>query len=135
MVAFGACSYQSSDPRFAVPTMMRPSVDARAATIRVEGSPQQLILGIEGFKSFIRATAPSGQVVLEQMYDWPSTEQKIPPGNYHLTLYQRNCDGNCDVLDPPTLSCVVDLPIEEGIARTISITITGFDKVSCEVVR
>jgi hypothetical protein len=133
-VILAACSYQSSDTRFAVPSMIAPSVDRTAATIHVQGHPEELILGIEGFKSFVRATAPSGQVVLEQMYDWPTTEQKLSPGHYQLTLYQRNCDGNCDFLDPPALSCILDMSLEEGDARTISVTITGFDKVACEVV-
>lgn len=103
---------------FAVPPEVVPSVDETAATVVIDGSgsPPEWI---EGGIFFVRAVSTSGEVVLEQRFDWPGSEVQIPPGYYQVTLYARSCDANCDYLAPPTFSCTVDLIAEPSRTFTI----------------
>jgi len=67
--------------------------------------------GIEGEIWFVRATNVAGSIVLEQPFIWPTSAYELRPGDYHVTVYMRFCDGNCDHLDPPAHICSVDIAL------------------------
>ena len=95
----------------AVPPEVVPSTgpDAAVVSIKGSGSPPGWI---EGGIFFVRAVSPSGATVLEQRFNWPGEDVSVPPGVYQVTMFARSCDGNCDSLAAPTLSCTVDLLAE-----------------------
>jgi hypothetical protein len=94
---------------------------------------------IEGGYFYMRATSPDDQVVLEQPLEFQFGEWESPaasgevrppptasgeaylaPGSYELTIYGRNCNGNCGQLSPPSLEC------------TLPITVTANDQLTIE---
>ena len=109
-----------------------PTVDASAPRLRIEASGNAPI-GIEGTLFFVRALSPSGKIVLHRDWDWPSLSQQVPPNAYQLTAYARTCDGNCDNLDPPFLSCTVDVLAEPSMTYTMSYVVAESGRISCDV--
>jgi hypothetical protein len=105
--------------RFATPQLVVPPSSDQSGTLAAEGTPEQLIYGIEGQVAFVRAVANSGVVVLEQTFEWPHAEHQLPVGTYQVTVYLRTCDGNCGNLDEPTLSCTADIFVEPGDIASI----------------
>ena len=39
----------------------------------------------------------------------PETTLRLDPGAYRLVSFQRPCDGNCGIVDPPTDRCSGDI--------------------------
>jgi hypothetical protein len=115
--------------RFATPALFVPPSTDQSGTLVVEGTPEQLMYGIEGQVAFVRAVANSGAVVLEQTFEWPRAEHQLPVGTYQVTVYLRTCDANCDYLDEPTLSCTADIFVEPGDIATIEYAV-DIDNVS-----
>lgn len=107
-----------------------PEVDAVAPLLRIEASGD-VPMGIEGTLYFVRVVSPTGRVVLERDWEWPSLEQKVPPGAYQVTAYSRACDGNCDQLDPTMLSCTVDLLAEPSMSYTMTYRVAPDRTISC----
>jgi hypothetical protein len=76
--------------------------------------------------------SPSGRVVLERDWEWPGVDQRIPPGAYQVTAYSRTCDGNCDVVDPASFSCTIDVLAEPSFTYTMKYQFSREQDVSCE---
>jgi len=108
-----------------------PPVEATAPTLRIEASGTAP-MGIEGTLFFVRVMSPTSRIVLEREWQWPSMEQQVPPGSYQVTAWARTCDGNCDLLDPPTLSCTVDLLAEPSFTYTMTYEVSDDWEVSCD---
>lgn len=109
--------WQLPDYWAVAPEVLPPATGESAIlTIEIAGSDPGWM---EGGIFFIRAVTPAGRTVLETRLTGPAPEQAIPAGVYQVTMFARPCDGNCDLLDPPTLSCVVDLLAEPALAYTI----------------
>lgn len=103
---------------YGVPADVVPMQTEESALIVVErsGRPPG---GMEGGIFFIRVVTPAGRTVLETQFDRPHAEQAVPAGVYQVTLFERNCNGNCGSLGPPEGSCVVDLLAEPALSYTI----------------
>ena len=82
-------------------------------------------MGIEGTLFFVRAVSPSGKVKLHREWRWPGVTEQIPPGAYQVTAYARGCDGNCDSLDPPFLSCTADILAEPAMTYVVHYVVGG----------
>ena len=115
---------------FARPPEVIPEVGDAAPLLRVEATGNRP-RGIEGTLFFVRAVSPSGKVILEREWDWPSMEQELPPGAYQVTAYARVCDGNCDNLDPPALSCTVDVLAQPSVTYTMAYAVHDHSPISC----
>ncbi len=63
---------------------------------------------IEGSVSFLRVRDASGALVVD-VSSGPGlrwrVRRRLPAGRYRLTSFERPCDGNCSLLDPPTDRC------------------------------
>jgi hypothetical protein len=63
---------------------------------------------IEGSVSFLRVFDVSGRLVLEQRaagrVRW-RVRTRLRAGHYRLRSFERPCDGNCSLLDPPRERC------------------------------
>jgi hypothetical protein len=84
---------------------VRQLVDARGGTYT------------EGSVSHLRLEDPRGRVVFERRYEHRprvSLGRRLPIGRYRLTSYQRPCQGNCDLLDPPTDACSARFRLRDG---------------------
>jgi hypothetical protein len=90
--------------------------------------------GLEGNQPFIRATDASGSTVLEQHFQWPSTKQRLPVGDYIIRVYSRSCNGTCGNLgaQDDVGRCEVPVTVEEG--RELHIQISFDDSLSCQLV-
>ncbi len=121
----------TSTDYFARPDEVLPSVDATSPRLRIEASGNAP-MGIEGTLFFVRAVSPSGKVKLHREWRWPSVTQQIPPGAYQVTAYARGCDGNCDSLDPPFLSCTADILAEPAMTYVVHYVVDSDGRISCE---
>jgi D-alanyl-D-alanine dipeptidase len=63
---------------------------------------------IEGSVSFLRVRDARGALVVD-VSSGPGlrwrVRRRLPAGRYRLTSFERPCDGNCSLLDPPTDRC------------------------------
>jgi hypothetical protein len=63
---------------------------------------------IEGSISFLRVRDASGALVVDESTGprlrW-RVSRRLPAGRYRLTSFERPCNGNCSLLDPPTDRC------------------------------
>ena len=63
---------------------------------------------IEGSVSYLRVRDARGALVIDESAGpglrW-RVRRRLPAGRYRLTSFERPCDGNCSVLDPPTDRC------------------------------
>jgi hypothetical protein len=55
----------------------------------------------------------------------------VEPGRYLVVSYQRPCDGNCDLLDPPTDRCRATVSVPRG--RTLRVTIVNRTTPRCSI--
>ncbi len=101
-----------------------PVVGLGAATLLL-GATGTAPMGIEGTLFFFRVVSPTARVVLERQWQWPSLEQRVPPGSYQITIYARFCDANCGYLDPSMLSCTVDILAEPSMTYAIAYNVTS----------
>ena len=62
---------------------------------------------VEGSISFMRVRDANGEAVVSRRTARPNFRlvRKLPPGRYRAISYQRPCDGNCGLLDPPADRC------------------------------
>jgi len=109
-----------------------PDAGANAPVLRLEASGE-FPGGMEGQIFFARVMSPTSRIVLERDWDWPGFEQEIPPGAYQVTAWARYCDGNCDLLDPPMLSCTVDVLAEPSMTYTLSYETALDGGVDCAI--
>jgi hypothetical protein len=91
-------------------------------------------LYIEGSYSYVRIEQ-NGREVLERRLSVTKSPQAsiaLEPGSYRLVSYQRPCDGNCGLLDPPTDQC--DSPIEAAGGAVVETTVRVSPGHGCEIV-
>ena len=55
----------------------------------------------------------------------------VEPGRYRIVSFQRPCDGNCSLLDPPTDRCSATVRVPTG--RTLRITIVNRFGPTCSM--
>ena len=62
---------------------------------------------VEGSVSFVRVRDVAGATVARRRVDRARFRmiRRLRPGLYRVVSYQRPCDGNCSLLDPPTDRC------------------------------
>lgn len=113
---------------WAVPPEILPPASDESAVLAIEGAGTPLGW-MEGGIFFIRAVTPAGRTVLETRFDWPRANQPVPAGVYQVTMFARGCNGNCDLLSPPILSCVVDLLAEPALSYTIHYALSTSTRV------
>jgi hypothetical protein len=81
---------------------------------------------IEGSVSFLRVLDASGRLVLEQRATgrvrW-RVRTRLPAGPYRVTSFERPCDGNCSLLDPPRERCSRRIRIFAGSRTGIRATV------------
>lgn len=99
----------------------------RPAAVRVT----QIFVGpgryIEGSFSYLRVGRIGGGYALQRRlvgYPRASVRLSLAPGRYRLRSWQRPCDGNCSVLDPPIDRCSGDFRVTAGRAMTATIRVT-----------
>jgi hypothetical protein len=56
---------------------------------------------------------------------------RLDPGSYRFVSFQRPCDGNCDILDPPTDKCSREIVVVRD--RPVEATITVRPSEGCSV--
>jgi hypothetical protein len=76
---------------------------------------------VEGAYSYVRVEDASGNTIVEkrlgdgrQLDDdtlVSATTLRLDPGTYRLVAYQRPCEGNCSMLDPPTDRCAREITV------------------------
>jgi hypothetical protein len=88
---------------------------------------------IEGSYSYVRVENLDGEEPIQKRFPVEARKLgelrflstmtlRLGPGSYRLVSFQRPCDGNCGILDPPTDECsreivvVRDRPVEATIA-------------------
>lgn len=85
---------------------------------------------IEGAVPFLRVERVGAE---EPVFEGPAADghepraerplfvRRLPPGVYRLLSYQRPCQGNCEVLDPPTDRCQTEFKLASGqhLAATV----------------
>ncbi|HEY1273684.1 MAG TPA: M15 family metallopeptidase [Thermoleophilaceae bacterium] len=82
-------------------------------------------LYIEGSYSYMRLRNARGRVVVEREFRGAPVRlrRRLPPGRYRLRSWQRPCDGNCSLLDPPTDVCSRRLRVLSGGRTVVKITV------------
>jgi D-alanyl-D-alanine dipeptidase len=63
---------------------------------------------IEGSISYLRVRDGNGVLVLERQSGTGirfRVRERLPAGRYRVTSFERPCDGNCALLDPPVARC------------------------------
>jgi hypothetical protein len=102
----------------------------------VEHDRPELPRYIEGAVSHLRLVrADTGELIEDgPVADGPSAPtymRELPAARYRLVSYQRPCDGNCGMLDPPTDRCAtkIDVAAGETLHVTIGLPRTG----GCEI--
>ena len=83
-----------------------PGAGGGGAALTVTVEDTGVTFGIEGFISFVKATT-DGKVIWDQRVPEGGLSRMLPAGSYVLEGYIRNCDGWCQLLDPPEPACSV----------------------------
>jgi hypothetical protein len=99
-----------------------PAEERGGARLEVTAVATDVMLGIEGFVTFVKATR-DGQVVLDQRVPEGGLSHSLPAGDYELDGYYRNCDGWCGLLDPPGPVCSVSAQLDGDRAYDLTITV------------
>jgi hypothetical protein len=71
-------------------------------------------LYIEGSYSYVRVEQGGKSVKQVRLSNerFPRATIRLQPGTYRLVSFQRPCDGNCSMLDPPTDQCSHEITFE-----------------------
>jgi len=88
-----------------------PAVGPDAALVQTTGAADAMTPGVEGSVLFVRLVAPGGGVVLDRPSAWPSDRERVPPGEYAMTVYFRGCNGNCGMLEGEDRFCIHDITL------------------------
>ena len=108
-------------------TFAAPSAHATRLTIgeRFEGKGMY----IEGSRWHLRVDHRRLSLVDDYVRrPWTRT---VEPGRYLIVSYQRPCDGNCSLLDPPTDRCRATVTVPSG--RTLRVTIVNRFGPKCSI--
>jgi hypothetical protein len=57
---------------------------------------------------------------------------QLAPGRYVITSFQRPCDGNCDVLNPPVDQCSTG-PLELRVGMVVSMLVSVVPFGGCTI--
>jgi len=72
-------------------------------------------LYIEGSYSYVRVEQDEKKVVQVRLKGRKlEATVRLEPGSYRLVSFQRPCDGNCGLLDPPTDRCSSEIEAKAG---------------------
>jgi D-alanyl-D-alanine dipeptidase len=79
----------------------------------------------EGAVSYVRVRGRSGAVVVRRRVHRPRfrMQRLLPPGRYRVISYQRPCDGNCGLLDPPTDRCAQPVRVFSGGLTEVAVRV------------
>jgi D-alanyl-D-alanine dipeptidase len=90
---------------------------------------------IEGSIAFVRVRDASGDLVVRRRTARAPFRmlRKLPPGRYRVISYQRPCDGNCSLLDPPTDRCARRVRILSGGLTRVRVTLRPYR--GCRMIR
>jgi hypothetical protein len=94
----------------------RESRSVNPATLHVRQEWVGDALYVEGSYSYLRVENDEktvAEVRLKGMRT-PEATLRLDPGAYRLVSFQRPCDGNCGVLDPPTDQCGGEIDAKAG---------------------
>jgi D-alanyl-D-alanine dipeptidase len=82
-------------------------------------------LYVEGAVSFVRVRSTRGWVVVARRVRKPRFHmtRRLAPGRYRVISYQRPCDGNCRLLDPPTDRCARPVRILSGGLTEVGVSV------------
>jgi hypothetical protein len=71
---------------------------------------------IEGSYAYVRVEQDEKKVVQVRLKGRKTVETtvRLEPGSYRLVSFQRPCDGNCGLLDPPTDQCSSEIEAKAG---------------------
>jgi hypothetical protein len=96
----------------------------RVTQVRAAGSP----LPVEGAIPYIRVSRENGTTVVRRRLNLtrklPFAAVPLAPGRYRLQSWQRDCDGNCSRLGPPTDRCGGWFRIRRGQTLRARVTVT-----------
>jgi hypothetical protein len=117
-----------TEPLHEVIPSPRPD-DATLAVALPSVDQRQLFFGIEGGYLMVRATDADGSAVVDRRVMGDSIP--LPPGDYLLSAYVRNCDGNCSLLDGPQELCSVPAVPQANLTYELTVTVGSGEDVSC----
>lgn len=83
-------------------------------------------LFVEGSVSYVRVRDADGDLVVRRrVRHRPSFRlvRKLRPGRYRVISYERPCDGNCNLLDPPTGRCSKRIRVLSGGLTDVRVTV------------
>ncbi len=82
-------------------------------------------LYVEGSVSYVRVLGIRGRLVVARRVRKPRfrMQRRLPPGRYRVISYQRPCDGNCGLLDPPTDRCARPVQILSGGLTEVAVRV------------
>jgi hypothetical protein len=114
-LALTACGGQERRP-----AAEQPSGELRIAEVHVPGAP----FPIEGEFSYVRAEGGDGAPAERRLDPDGTLRLRLAAGRYALSVWHRTCDGNCELLDPPSDRCeqTLDLAADEVVQLTIENT-------------
>ena len=99
---------------------------AHPATLHVQQEWVGRGMYTEGSYSYVRVARDGDKVVQVRLSDerTPRATLRLDPGSYRLVSFQRPCDGNCGILDPPTDQCTktVEVEADADIALLVSLS-------------
>ena len=83
-------------------------------------------LYIEGSYSYVRVEQDEKKVVQVRLKGRKTVETtvRLEPGSYRLVSFQRPCDGNCGLLDPPTDQCSSEIEAKAGARVEATVRLT-----------
>jgi len=80
----------------------------------------------EGTVSFVRVRGTRGALAVRRRVQHRPRfrmRRQLPPGRYRVISYQRPCDGNCELLDPPTDRCARGIRILSGGLTEVAVSV------------
>jgi zinc D-Ala-D-Ala dipeptidase len=102
------------------------AAEAAPGTLDFQQSSARRPLYIEGAVSFVRVRDAAGDtVVRRRVRHRPRFRmvRRLQPGRYKVVSYQRPCDGNCSLLDPPTDRCARRIRILSGGLTAVKVRV------------
>ena len=108
------------------------SGEPRATRLIIRESLPAMPVYIEGSVSFLRVVQTgSGEVLADgRATDGVQVRGRdalfsraVEPGEYRLVSYQRSCNGNCGILDPPSDRCDATVRVPAGDTLTATVVL------------
>jgi Beta-lactamase enzyme family len=80
---------------------------------------------VEGSVSYVRVRSSDGRPVVARRVRKPRfrMQRQLAPGRYRVISYQRPCDGNCGLLDPPTDRCARPVRVLSGGLTEVAVRV------------